>query len=255
MENERYDFGNILFSGPCNAKCPECIGKLLEETKKQLNNLQIYPLLNIEPFVALLKKQGVREVIFTGTNTDPQLYGYEEQLIADLRRELGDNVLLSLHTNGRLAVKRRSTFNQYDKATISIPSFTPEVYKAMMGVSPNFDLSQILNLAKMPIKISRLTSLTNREDCAAFLRHCLTLGIKRVAFRKLFGEVLEWEDLVDINGLGMQKIRNFHGNSVYNYKDMEVTLWDFSATGCRSISLFSDGHISDHYLLIDAMKQ
>ena len=44
-----FDFANLLFSGPCNACCPTCIGKQIDP-RLNTNNLDEYPPRNLERF-------------------------------------------------------------------------------------------------------------------------------------------------------------------------------------------------------------
>ncbi|NJN98138.1 MAG: radical SAM protein [Anaerolineales bacterium] len=84
---KQYDFANILFAGPCNLRCPYCIGRQINPALNR-NNLNEFPLRNLDGFVALIRQHGVTEVVFTGTTTDPQLYRHEARLLAWLRERL-----------------------------------------------------------------------------------------------------------------------------------------------------------------------
>ena len=77
---DRYDFANILFAGPCNLRCPYCIGRQVNPALNR-NNLKEFPLRNLETFAALVQQHQISEVVFTGTTTDPQLYRYEVHLL------------------------------------------------------------------------------------------------------------------------------------------------------------------------------
>ena len=61
---------------------------------------------------------------------------------------------ISLHTNGQLAMRKLATFNMYDRATISFPSFTPQVFARMTGTRHMPDLVAVLRAARIPIKVS-----------------------------------------------------------------------------------------------------
>ncbi|MEK7808354.1 MAG: hypothetical protein AAB571_04720 [Chloroflexota bacterium] len=51
------------------------------------------------------------------------------------------------------------------------------------------------------------------------------------------------------NGL---KVRGeYRGNTVYDYKGVEVTYWDFDKCESTSINLFSTGYIGMSYLLAE----
>jgi len=57
-------FANILLSGPCNARCPFCIGKLLDD-KKNHHNLDVFPLKHIDTFLQTLIDHDITEISFT----------------------------------------------------------------------------------------------------------------------------------------------------------------------------------------------
>lgn len=247
MSKERYDFANILFSGPCNLRCPYCIGKEIDQGLN-IDNLGEFPLRNLETFIWLLREDRVNQIAITGTNTDPQLYRYEDRLIRYLRQELPE-AKLSLHTNGQLAVRKMSTFNLYDRVSLSLPSFNPDIYRAMTGVGRVPDLEQILRLASVPVKISCVINEFNVNDLPNFLYECRRLSIKRLALRQLYGDSRVWE-----LPSGLVPVGEFCGNPVYDYFGMEITYWNFELAESRSINLFSDGTVSHEYLLASVGK-
>ena len=73
MRISQYDFANILFAGPCNARCPFCIGRQIDP-RLSVNNLREFPPRNLDRFVELILDHAIKQVVFTGTTTDPQLY-------------------------------------------------------------------------------------------------------------------------------------------------------------------------------------
>ena len=243
-----FDFANILFSGPCNARCTFCIGQQIDPALNQ-DNLHLYPPRNLEAFIARVQCHGVRQVVFTGTNTDPQRYQHQERLLAHLRQRLAAGTQFSLHTNGLLAKPRLDVFNRYDRATVSFPSFNPETYRKLMGRANPPDLAGILKEAVIPIKISCVVTPINAAEMPSFLARCTDLGIQRVVLRKLYGEARPWKTLLDLSGLALAPVADYSHNPVCQYLGMEVTLWDFNQTSSKSLNLFSSGLISDQYLL------
>jgi MoaA/NifB/PqqE/SkfB family radical SAM enzyme len=237
-----YDFANILFSGHCNLRCPHCIGQA-HALRAMPENLHTFPLTGLDSFIEQLKQHNVRQISLTGTNTDPQLYAYEAELLDTLRRRIPD-VRLSLHTNGRLALQKIETFNAYDRATISLPSFEPPTYYQMTGSPQVLDLAAIVRQAAIPLKISTLLTEQNFAEIPTILARCRALGIRRMVLRKVYGETRDWQPFPDL-----QPVRCFGGNPVYEVNGMEVTLWDFEASRVRCLNLFSDGSISESYQL------
>ncbi len=246
-----YDFANILFSGPCNAHCPFCIGHQIDSRLNQ-NNLDQYPPWNLEAFIDAVKRHNIRQVILSGTNTDPQLYRFEARLLIALRQDLPPGTQFSLHTNGRLALQKINVLNLYDRISISFPSFNPHTYYLMMGVPNMPPLQEIVRRASTPIKISCVISDHNAQEIPGYLEQCRALGIRRIALRKLFGETRNWGDLLPWDTLATTRVDNYKGNPVYEIFDMQITLWDFVQSTTRSINLFSNGLISTSYLLTEA---
>ena len=268
---KKYDFANILFAGPCNLRCPYCIGQQIDSMLSR-NNLKEFPLRNLEKFVNLLRQHRITEVVFTGTTTDPQLYRHEARLLTWLRQQLppsndehgimndelppdssfiihhsSSNARYSLHTNGQLALRKMAVFNQYDRVCVSFPSFNPETYRKMMGSSRVPDLAEIVRQAEVPVKVSAVINEHNVGEVDEFLERCGEIGIKRLVFRRLYGDTREWPILGNL----AQKSTYRH-NPVYDYHGMEVTYWGFDKSSSTSLNLFSDGTISGKYLLAQA---
>lgn len=239
------DFANVLFAGPCNRACPFCIGKQLPD-RVNASNLDEFPPKGIEAFVEQVRRRGIREVVFTGTTTDPQLYRHETRLLALLRSSLPGDVRFSLHTNGVLALRRLEAFNSYDRACLSLPSLDPAIYERMMGSRRVPDLAAILAAATIPVKVSAVVNEHNAHELDDFLRRCAALGVRRAVVRRLFGETRDWPVLRDFERRGQ-----WRGNPVFDVAGMETTLWDFDRAAMSSLNLFADGTLGETYLLTE----
>lgn len=246
-----YDFANILFSGPCTARCSFCIGHRIDP-RLIPPDLDEYPPPGLERLIELIRRYGIPQVVLTGANTDPQVYRHEARLLDHLRCRLPPGTILSLHTNGRLALRKLDLLNRYDRVCISYPSFDPLTYRCIMGVSGPPDLPAILEQARAPVKISCILLDENRPEIPGFLERLLALGVRRVVLRKLFGDPRPWEALLDFNALGMERAADYRGSPVYRYRGMEVTLWGFDQARSTSLNLFSSGYISAAYRLVEA---
>ncbi len=238
-----YDFANILFAGPCNARCPFCIGRQIDP-RLSVNNLDEFPLRHLDRLLDLIVEHAIRQVVFTGTTTDPQLYRHEARLVDHLRQRLPPATQTSLHTNGRLALKKIDVLNQYDRVCISFPTFDPATYYAMMGVRGVPDLAQIIDRAQIPVKVSCVVDEHNSAELPHCLERCHTIGLKRLVLRRLYGDQRAWRLPAQLQLRG-----DYRGNPVYDFDGMEVTVWNFDHCDCTSINLFSDGTISTEYLL------
>ncbi len=236
------DFANILLAGPCNLRCPACIGHQLGRWAG-VDTLDTFPLPGLDAFVAALDRLAIREVSVTGVNTDPLLYRPTQSLVERLRLELPD-LRLSLHTNGRLAVARRDLVHLYDRATISLPSFSSTTTHAMTGSWQVLDLAAIVRAIHLPLKVSILVTEHNRAELPAILARCVDLGLRRAVLRRPYGERGPWQPL------GAVAPRTcFGGNPVVTVAGMEVTLWDFARTELACLNLRPDGTLDGDYQL------
>jgi len=250
-----YDFANILFSGKCNAKCPYCIGQKLETLYP--GNLNTFPLKNFDKFLDLISLHNIPEVIFTWTTTDPLLYRYQNELLDVLDNHV-PQTRKSIHTNGFLIMRKLEEFNRYTKCALSVPSFSPEVFRVMMWTKqaiPNIqDISQNSDI---PIKISRIVDVNNNTfaETESFINNLEDTKVKRVAFRKLFWDLTIWDDTIwYLEQIWAQYTWEYRWNPIYTIGGIEITLWSFDNTDSKSINLFSNGYISDRYLLSESKK-
>lgn len=263
-----FDFANLLLSGKCNARCPFCIGSQVDGRLNHAN-LDEYPPRNLDRFIELIKQQGIRQLVLTGTNTDPQLYRHEARLLEHLRDVLPAGVQIALHTNGRMALRKMAIFNLYDRAAISLPSFDQQTYRRMMGVAGVPSLDEIMASAKIQLKISCVVTDDNAAQIGGFLERCREIGIRRVVLRKLYGEKRSWHELLSpalkpeslASTRGCETLSmvlaqigqaSYRGNPLVELPGMQLTLWDFLRTQSSSLNLFSSGLISDRYLLAQA---
>jgi molybdenum cofactor biosynthesis enzyme MoaA len=236
----------VLFAGPCNQRCPYCIGRQLPQALNH-DNLDEFPPRNMPVYVDLIREHGIRQITFTGTNTDPQLYRHEARLLQWIRERL-PQAKIALHTNGQLAERKMAVLNQYDRVTISLPSFDPETFALMCGTRRMPNLERILGCARIPIKVSCVIDTPNAHQIGDFIARCHALGVRRLALRQLYGDKRTWEILP-----GQEPARYYRRNAVYDYRGMEVTYWRFDSTTSAALNLFADGTISHRYLLAKAI--
>ncbi|MFZ6027500.1 MAG: radical SAM protein [Chloroflexota bacterium] len=242
-------FANILFCGPaphpCNARCPFCIGKQIAPQRYH-PNLDEYPPRGLDAFLAALREKHVRQIVLTGTNTDPLCYRHLDRLLSYLRVQVPEG-RFSLHTNGRLVERHIALVNRFDKVCISLPSFKPTTYRAMMGVTGVPRLPAILARCTVRVKLSCIVTEQNAPEMESYLATCHRMGVRRVVLRKPFGE--KFAAQAQLASLLGHPTGHFYSCMVYAFKGMEVTLWDFVHTDIESINLFSTGEVSSNYCL------
>jgi len=236
---KKYDYASILFSGRCNAKCPTCIGNYPEflGTPQNLDSPQLK---GLEEFIERVSAEDVRYISLSGVNADPQQYQFEADLIKELRTRV-PNAILSLHSNGRLALQKPDEFNSYDRATLSFGSFNPETYEKVMGVG-QIDIEKVVKDSKILIKLSMLLTEHNQKEIFDYVRNARRLGLNRVAIRKVVGKEDELKILED-----KQPTRHIFGNPVYQVDGVEVTVWNYTKSEVKGLYLFPDGSLRESF--------
>ena len=242
----RQAFANILLSGPCNLRCPDCIGSQTGKNHAP-STLHLFPLPGLNTFMENLLERRINQISLTGIDTEPMLYPHQERLLEFLRSHLPE-VQVSLHTNGTLILRRPEIFNLYDRATVSLPSRQPETCLKMTGSSRVLDLESILAVSRIPIKVSTLLTPHNIAEIPCLVRYCRSLGIRRMVLRKLYQG-----DSPAPSVQGWEKLGEFAGNPVYDAAGLEVCVWDFRRTSLNCLNLFPDGRVVDNYLLKPAL--
>jgi MoaA/NifB/PqqE/SkfB family radical SAM enzyme len=239
-------FANLLLTGPCNLRCPHCIGGRLP--RDRTSTLGTFPLPGLDRFIHTLREKSVSEVSVTGVDTEPLLYRHTHKLLARLRENL-PAVRLSLHTNGTLALHRLSRFHAYDRATVSFPSQDAETTRRITGSPRVVDIASLFQRSRIPIKLSILLTEHNRDEIPSLLAFIRSVGCRRAVLRHLYGEPSPSNPLPH-----HQPVRSFGANPVYDLDGLEVTVWDFRKTRLPCVNLFPDGSIRVGYELTDAVE-
>jgi len=198
-------------------------------------------------FIQRMKETQTTKIIFTGTRTDPQIYKYEKDLVNLLRTSL-PGVHISLHTNGVNALQKLDTFNLYDSCTISFNSFNPATYSKLHGTKVIPDLQAIVSKAKMPVKLSCILTEDNKDEVEDYIKTARALGVRRIAFRHIYGKTKFSVPLFSKSA----PVSHHCSNPVYDFDGVQATHWIFDSTSGKSLNLFSDGTISEEYLLSKA---
>lgn len=213
-------------------------------TLDQLNNLNLWPLKNIDEFIEHCTNRRIREINVTGSNTDPLLYLHTKKLRDRLQKSI-PNLVMGIRTNGVLVEAKPEVWNQYDKASISICSLNPGVYQKMMGspIIPN--LERILALSpEKPIKVNIILGPENAktDDLTKTLDKLADLGIKKVNLREPYGQPHVGNPLAHL-----VPSKSLFGMPIYHRKGSEVMYWDVHYVEVESINLYANGRVSETY--------
>lgn len=242
-------FGNIHLTGPCNRACYFCIGQHMMALDP-LNNLKDWPLKNIDKFVADCQEHGVKTIYVTGSNTDPLLYQHTIALRDYLKARI-PGLTFGLRTNGVLALSKPETMACYDKMSITICSFNPDIYRAMMGKGSPPDLRAILDAVphmngdvKINIVLGPENLANNAEDLLNTIRVCNELGIRRINVREPYGQPHIGDPFAQ---LGMVSSKEVLGMPVYEFNCTQVLYWDVHYVEVESVNLYANGNVSITY--------
>ncbi len=235
-------FGNIHLSGPCNRSCYFCIGQHMMALDG-LNNLDRFPLDNINGFVDLCILRNISDVYLTGTNTEPMLYKHHRLLVNFLRERI-PNVKLGIRSNGIAVPKNLDIWKLYDKASVTICSINPEINMAMMGGAPA-DIKSIQDVSgDMDIKVNIVLGPENRSDVLDTLHYLAKSGVRRVNLREPYGQPHVGDPL---NEKGLPKTADVYGMPTYCIDGMDATYWDVHYVEVDSVNLYANGRLSELY--------
>ncbi len=244
-------FGNIHLSGPCNRSCYFCIGQHMMALDP-LNNLNEWPLKNIDRFVEDCLLHNINEINVTGSNTDPLLYKHTKELRKYLEERIPD-LKLGLRTNGALALRHPEIMDLYDKASLSIHSFNPAIYKKMMGEGTPPELEKILSIfGSKPLKINMVLGPENTNPTHPFSSDLFSSlfyiskfskKIKKVNLREPYGQPHIGDQLAQ----RLPRLKDVYGMPCYMLGGLEVTYWDVHYVEVESVNLYANGNISILY--------
>ncbi|MFN7452488.1 MAG: radical SAM protein [Alphaproteobacteria bacterium] len=235
-------FGNIHLSGPCNRSCYFCIGQHMMELDP-LNNIGVWPLENIMGFMQQCRKHGVGEINLTGSNTDPMLYAHHAPLVSYLRMMI-PGVVLGIRSNGVSTLARIDDWRLYDKASISVTSTDPDIYRKTMGQGSPPDVAAIVRASVgMDIKANVvLCPETVGKDLDRTLRTLADCGITRINLREPYGQPHVGNPYAD------QPVERFVlGMPSYVRHGVVVTYWDVHYCHVESVNLYANGRVSIEY--------
>lgn len=239
-------FSNIHLSGPCNRACYFCIGQHMMELDP-LNNLDTWPLKNIDEFLDCCLDRNITEVNLTGTNTDPLLYKHIPELKEYLQYSI-PSLKLGIRTNGEFfhCPGGKERLSLFDKISVSITSLDPRLYKATMGVGNPPDIKEIVNtFNNIPIKVNIvLCPETVNDDLLDTIDKLNILGIKRINLREPYGQPHIGDPLENSNIL---KDDSLFGMPCYNFKGTTITYWDVHYVEVESVNLYANGNVSITY--------
>ena len=232
-------FGNIHLSGPCNRRCYFCIGQHMMALDA-INNLDQWPLKNIDYFIDQCIKHNINEINVTGSNTDPLLYQHLDKLHSYLSHKI-NNLVFGIRTNGISFQPHH--WQLIDKLSISITSLDNDLYLKTMGCGQPPNIEFIINQHK-PLKINTVLcpETVNSGDVFNTIYQLADLGIQTINLREPYGQP-------HIGNPLSSWICDYltHGMPTYIVQDCHVTYWDVHYVEVESVNLYSNGKVSSTY--------
>lgn len=234
-------FANIHLSGPCNRSCYFCIGQDMMGLDSY-NNLDKWPLDGWNEFIEKCIQYNVEEINITGTNTDPSLYKHLFKLTETLRLQLG-GVVLGIRTNG-VKLPSPEVWKSFDKASISITSFDPDIYKKTMGQGEPPDLQKIAQLSDgMNLKVNIVLVPEVLETLIETIKYVGQCGIRRVNMREPYGQPHVGDPLKG----KITQVSSIYGMPQYKVDNVTATYWDVHYVEVESVNLYANGNVSVTY--------
>ncbi len=257
----RYSFANINLLGKCNLDCFFCLGKDLEEEFLKYNSLDTPPsrLPNLAEFLALCKRQSVRNIYITGQNTDPLLYRHLDELIDYLQRE---GFMAGLRTNGLLAHRKIATINRCRKSvSYTMLTLNEETMQEITGVRkiPYFDY--IFRNVTIPQRVATVVTTQNVDeilDLIMFVSQYPQIGyfqVRRISTDTREKEMMEhieaFEKFYERVRKKFPQVDEFERSPILDIYGVKVSFWRTVETSVNSLNYFSNGVLSREYFIIE----
>lgn len=239
-------FGNIHLSGSCNRSCYFCIGQHMQ-LLDALNNLDVFPLKNIDEFIDRCIEKNINEINVTGSNTDPLLYKHTAKLKEYIKSRI-PNLVFGIRTNSVLGNTRGDILQLYDKGSITICSFDPVIYKKMMGQGEPPRLNEILpnfkhfNRLKMNVVLGDENVETG--DILRTIRMAMMYRFDTLNLREPYGQTHIGNPMERWN---FKESGRHLGMPYYMYGRLRITYWDVHFVEVESVNLYANGVVSLTY--------
>jgi molybdenum cofactor biosynthesis enzyme MoaA len=245
-------FGNIHLSGICNRSCYFCIGQHMMALDP-LDVLNKSPLDGIDEFIDKCVEKGVKEINVTGTNTDPLLYNHLPELKEMLLKRIPD-LVFGIRTNGALSEQKSDLLKLFDKGSITICSFDPEIYLKMMGSGSPPDLEKILphysHFSSLKVNVVLGDENVKDNDFLNTIDILNNFNIEKVNLREPYGQSHIGNPFDKIfmkpSGtiLGMPYYDMHKASSMVSTR---VCYWDVHYVEVESVNLYANGVVSLTY--------
>lgn len=234
-------FANVHLSGPCNRSCYFCIGQHMMALDSY-NSLDTWPMTGMDEFITECKQHNLKELCITGTNTDPGLFKHHASFVNYIHEHL-PGIPIAIRTNA--AFYKPEIFSLYDKASITICSFDPDIYTKMMGQGKPPDVAKIvLENPKLDLKVNVVLGPENvpNGDIYKTLHALANAGVHRINLREPYGQKHVGNPFE-----GYAEFGKILGMPQYTFRGMSVVYWDVHEVHVESVNLYASGRVSITY--------
>jgi hypothetical protein len=210
-----------------------------------LNNLDTFPLKNLDGFVKECLKHSVEEINVTGSNTDPLLYKHMFRLKQYLLQHI-PNLRFGIRCNGVLALQRFDVWSLFDKGSISITTMNPELYIKTMGQGNVPDIAKIVDLSpfnSIKANVVLCPETVSGGDIFNTIEMLIDCGIKTINLREPYGQPHIGNP---IRG-AYCRVEDVFGMPCYVTRGTTITYWDVHYVEVESVNLYANGTVSTTY--------
>ena len=267
---EAPSFADINMLGRCNLKCFFCVGKELETVaQRKGKNINLdsnmgkhfskWP--NFEKFLDLSKKQKIKKLYLTGSNTDPSTYKYLPELIEYLKDE---GFTVGIRTNGYFDLTKQNDILKALNGTVSysLQSLTPETNKKITGTAKIPDWDNIIPNSGDNVRATIVVNRYNADEILDMIRYLSKFdNIKYIQLRSIYAETKGFKqkyardtkafrDLSEKVKKNYKYVRTFKNCPIYMVDGKEVVLWDLGQNTINANNYYTDGNFHQNYYVV-----
>ncbi|MCR4880790.1 MAG: radical SAM protein [bacterium] len=267
---EAPSFADINMLGKCNLNCFFCVGKELEKIARQKGkNINLDSNMgkhfsqwqNFEEFLAITKKQNIKKLYLTGSNTDPSTYKYLHELIEYLKES---GFVVGIRTNGYFDLTKQSEILKSLNGTVSysLQSLNPETNKKITGVAKIPDWDNIIPNSGDNVRATIVVNRYNVGEIYDMIKYLSKFdNIKYIQLRSIYAETADFKlkyakDIQAFKNLSeditkkFEYVKSFKNCPIYRINGKEVVLWDLGTNTINANNYYTDGSFHQNYYVV-----
>ena len=266
---DKYDYGEILFLGPCNNHCYYCLGNEMPKAKMVDNMSTPYnELNNLDLFLDMMKEHGSDTIYLSSVRTEPLLYKDIDNLCDYL---ISKGFKIGIRTNGlcdnfynilpKLNAEISISINSLESNTnkkICRNEHVPDILSILWRISElnkQCRISIVVNRYNYK-EIEHIISLLSIYKCVSYIQLRKRYKYNKVIDNGLEEDRLRFDEVKLLIDKKHKKLPNFHESAVYDL-GVHVSLWEdvFKKESIKTLNYFSDGKITENNLLVPSYEE